>query len=332
MNTQSLSLGMDISEKEYRDIPLPSYSYLADIAKAEILKPGVGGSEVVISGVRNLAIADMDGVMIGTIVDSRITEKKDPDNMIIVNKKPSGKMILIIKAILNLKSMLHNPTDLLSSDNYDSFVDMAEAFKYKKDYKSRLEGILNYSEYIDALDKYQDPFIVSDFIIGCARRSEKALTKEYPFIVNPKDFGLEMYNQVKLQGVVNGQLCKGMMDFVFINHSKKKIIPFDLKTGYAKHEDFHDKCYLGWCYYIQSALYYRLLLIELAKHPSLKDYEVLPFQFMYCGRSDYKPLIYKVDSFQDSQAMNGFNHISTDYPGVNQLIDIYKSNISKRNV
>lgn len=324
-----LKLGLDISESEYRDINLPSYSYLADLAKSEVLSPG-GALEKILYGVRDPNIGDLDGVLIGSIVDSNLTEGKDPFNLIVTNKKPGGKMLSIIRGIVKNKHLMPNPTDILSPLNDVAFEQICAAMKYKKTYNQRVEGVRNYEEYIEALDKYQDPFIVSKFIYNTAKRTEKVLREEYPFVINPQDFNLEKYSQIKLKGTYNGQECKGMLDMVFINHSKKMIVPFDLKTGYAKHTDFLVKCYLGWYYYLQAALYSRLLKQEIDKHPELKDYKVLPFQFMYCGRSDFQPLLYKVTTQQDEEALTGFTQDGINYPGLDWLIDLYKTNIGRR--
>lgn len=321
--SNSIQLGLQISEAEYRNIPVPSYSYLADMGKAELEKPG-SSIDIVKYGVKREGIVDLLGVIIGTIVDSNITDGKNPDNLIVIEKKPTGKMLGITRAFVSGKYLLPNSTDILAKINDDSINDICEVFKYKKKYKDRVDGFRNYEEYVETLDKYQDPYVVSKYEFNIAMRTLKSLRKEYPFLSNPKHFNLEMLSQVKLKGIVHGQECKGMLDMVFINHSKKVIVPFDLKTGRVEHSLFFEGCYLGWLYYIQAALYRRLLMLEILKHPILKDYTILPFRFMYCGRSDFKPIIYEVSNLQDMMAMEGFKNGSISYPGVESLLDIYK--------
>lgn len=320
-----IKLGLQISEKDYRNIPIPSYSYLADMGKAELNKPG-SSIDIVKYGVKNEGIMDLPGVIIGTIVDSNIIDKKNPDNLIVIEKKPSGKMLSIIRSFVSNKYLLPNSTDILAKANDKSINDICEVFKYKKKFDDRIKGFRNYEEYIQLLDDYQDPFIVSKYEFNNAMRTVKNLKKEYPFLEDPNKYNLEMLSQVKLKGFIENQECKGMMDMIFINHSKKVIVPFDLKTGHSKQELFFEGCYLGWLYYIQSALYKRLLQIEILKHPTLKDYTILPFRFMYCGRSDFKPFIYEVSNLQDINAMEGFIDNGIKYPGVKELLEIYKTN------
>ena len=81
-------IGLDISEENYRDLPYPSYSLLSDIAK--------NGGEIV-NGRRNEDVNEMDGVMVGKLVDNLLTENKYPDNFYVVKKIPTGKAKDVLK-------------------------------------------------------------------------------------------------------------------------------------------------------------------------------------------------------------------------------------------
>lgn len=315
-------LGLQITEKEYRDIKKPSYSLFSDIAKAEALMPGSG--YLVPTLPKNLNIQDELGIICGAVVDYDITENRDPDNLFILKKKPADKMKIMIKSLKTNRKLLPYPNALLAPQNYDMLNRTAEAFSYKKKYDDRIKGFQNYSEYIDVLFNNDNPFIISEYDYTSCKKLAAKLKSDYPMIVTPDLYNLEMYTQVKLEGIVNDLPIKGMLDFIFINHFKKKIVPFDLKTGYHTATKFRDGAYLDWRYYIQHALYFRLLKQEISKHPGLADYEIMDFQFMYGSRSVFDTTIYTVNLQDDENAMNGFTERGETFIGVNDLIEIYK--------
>jgi hypothetical protein len=129
--------------------------------------------------------------------------------------------------------------------------------------------------------------------------------------------------QIKLVTKVFGIDIKGMLDFVYISHKKKTVVPFDLKTGYRSYIDFFKTGYLGWNYYIQASLYKMLLQQVLSTHPILKDYKVDNFRFMYCGREDKLPAIFKVTDKQHEAGLSGFTFNAEKYEGVAELAQEY---------
>lgn len=320
------TLGLQITEQEYRDIKKPSYSLFSDIAKVEELCPGSG--YLVPTLPKNLDIQDEVGIICGAIVDWDITENRDPHNLFVIKKKPADKMKMMIKSLYNIRHLLPYPSKLLAPLNNDVIIETARVFKYKKKPDDQLKGFKNYSEYIDILFNNENPFIVSEYDYKSSKRTAEKLKQTYPMLVTPELYNLEMYTQIKLEGVINGLEIKGMLDFVFINHYKKKIIPFDLKTGYHSATTFRKGAYLDWRYYIQHSLYSRLLKQEISKHPELSDYEILEFNFMYGSRSVFDTTVYKVNLQDDIEALDGFIEDSKTFIGVNELIEIYKKYIA----
>lgn len=318
-------VGLQISEQEYRDLKYPSYSLLSDIAKV--------GIENVDPNFRNKEIGDFDGVIFGKIVDGLVTENKLPEDIVVIQKKPSGKAKDLIKILVSNLKFLPEPKDLLNEKNHEVIFKACDAIKYLKDNTKRIAGLENYTQYITELTNAKpDTTIVTKYIFEEAKRCSKILLAQYPFLTGKTN--LRIIPQVKLLGNVNGIDVKGMLDFILINDELKEIIAYDLKTGSYNFSDFEQKGYLGWNYYIQCSLYYELLKSELSKHPIYKDYKLNEvFNFMYIGRFEKKPGTYMITKSRLDVGFDGFisaifnetkNYVAKNFKGVNELLNEYK--------
>lgn len=304
-----LEVGLQISEQEYRALDRPSYSLLSAIAS---VGPGAVHGE-------RADISDMDGIIIGSIADSLVTEGKKPDGLEIIDKKPAAKALCVIKDLCS-RTDLVDPFNVLSAKNKDIIDMLCKSIKYydAKSAIAKVDVLKKYKKYADALQKYgEDAVIASKYQYREAYEISQAVFLRFPFVRHPE----HIVGQVKLIGVVNGISIKGMLDFIYINHERKTVVPFDLKTGAGSHYEFFENGYLGWHYYIQSSLYRELLKQELLTHPVLKDYQVDNFRFMFCGRKDKLPIIYKVTDKQDHAGFTGFAHEKVKYPGISELLE-----------
>lgn len=121
------------------------------------------------------------------------------------------------------------------------------------------------------------------------------------------------YNEVNL---------KSMLDKVIIDHDKKTIKPYDLKTTYNV-EGF-DYNYRTLKYYIQAATY-DAALCNWATQEGLEDYIIEPISFIVTDSTLYmNPLIYDLDETDISDGYNGYWYNGTFYPGLNQALDDLK--------
>lgn len=303
-----IEIGLQILEKEYRALPFPSYSLLSNIRKY--------GPQA-LYGVKE-DISDMDGIIIGSIADSLVTELRDPDNLHIIDKKPAAKALLAIKALVERTDLVET-SNLLSVKNAPMVKDICTKIDYytAKSGTEQIKVLKKYNKYVQALQAHgNDALIASKYQYRIAQDLSKALFLRYPFLKQTDN----IIPQVKLVGSVNNCEIKGMLDFVYINHKTKTIIPFDLKTGIGPHFNFFDNGYLGWGYYIQATLYRELLIQALSTHAELSGYQVDNFRFMYCGREDKLPIIYKVTDKQHEAGLTGFEYKKEYFPGVNELI------------
>lgn len=297
-----LTLGEDITEKEYRAIDRPSYSGLSNIKRfGRDAVYGVGED-----------ISDLEGVVIGSLVDEYITAGAFPANMIVIEKKPSNKPLRIIKAVLQRKNELPDINRFFGKANEGIIEEELnrEGYYNTSALSSRIVRLKNYSKYANTLLKNPDAFIVSDYQQKVSERLCHELITRYNNILS--DPGIHF--QVKLLGTYEGYEVKGMLDFVILDHANKVAYPYDLKTGNKLHSEFYEKGYIEFNYYLQAGLYRHLLA------QNLPDFKIAPFRFMYCGRKDFLPIVYEVSPEMDKESHEGFVHNGVFQPGIKELI------------
>ena len=311
-----IPIGLDINEKDYRSLPYPSYSLLSGLSKNGPLS--MYGTK--------LDISDLDSIIIGSIVDSLVTDGKVPDNMVIIDKKPSNKALAIIKSLADRKD-LKDPY-LLSVKNEKQIKEECDALEYYKtsNIKDRVGYLKKYNKYVKAIVEHgEDAMIVSSYQYNEALALTNALFTKFPFLTESN-----IIPQVKIIGEVNGIKIKGMLDFIVIDHENKNIIPYDLKTGMGVHNNFFENGFINWGYYIQSSLYKELLTQHIrAYHVEYNDYTIDNFRFMYCGRKDRLPIIYRVTDKWHLAGLQGFKLENKKFTGVYELLeefDYYQKN------
>jgi hypothetical protein len=320
---KKINLGIPLNEQEYRALPQPSYSLLSSIAKY--------GPDALYGERQD--ISDLDGIIIGTVVDSQVTEHRDPDGLTVIEKKPSNKALDVIKALCKREDLVDS-SNVLGAANKTIVSQLCDEYSYytNKNAEGRLAALKKYNKYANAL--YKDncssgsAMFVSSYQYHISKEITKKIFSRYEFLKRDKE---NILGQVKLIGMINGIEVKCMLDFIYMDHQRKRIIPFDLKTGIGAYHDFFNTGYLGWGYYIQASLYRELLKQEVAKHPVLHEYEVDNFRFLYCGRQDLLPVIYKVTDKQHAAGFNGFKHQGSYHPGIYELIEDYKYYTSRPN-
>ena len=303
-------LGLQVTEKEYRALPYPSYSLLSSISKANAM--AVGGERP--------DLDDLDGIIIGSLVDSIITDGGIPSNVVILNKKPGGKPLEIIKALSKRSDLIDDY--VLSPKNKEIILEELNRVDYygTSNFATRMNKLKAYAVYAKAISVHKnDAMFVSNYQMSIAKDLSNNLLDKYSFLTEGN-----IIAQVKLIGEVNGIEIKGMLDFVLVDHENKKIIPYDLKTGIGSHDSFFKKGYLGWGYYIQASLYKEILTQWIRKNnPEYDEYSIDNFRFMYCGRADKLPIVYRVTDKLHEAGFTGFKYNNNHYPGINELLDDY---------
>lgn len=311
-----MEIGLQVTEKEYRALPYPSYSLLSGLSK---------NGPISLYG-EKIDISDLDGIIIGSIVDSLVTEGKPPDNMVVIDKKPSNKALAILKALADRTDL--PGVYLLSVKNKAIIKEECDSLAYypKASTEQRIKYLKRYNKYVKALTKFgNDAMIVSSYQYHEANALTKSIFDKFPILGDPNILG-----QVKVVGEINGTEIKGMLDFIYIDHENKEITPYDLKTGIGTHNTFFERGFLGWNYYIQSSLY-KVLLTQVIAKTSLKDYTINNFRFLFCGRTDRLPIMYKVSDKWHEAGLKGFEVENKKYAGVYSLLEDYNHYVEHPN-
>lgn len=304
-------IGLQITEDEYRSIKLPSYSLLSGLAKS--------GPAALYSEKED--ISDLDGIIIGSLVDSIITDGGLPDNLVVVDKKPSGKALKIIKALAERDDLIDKDYVLSPKNNgiIEQELDKEEYYK-SSSFGTRVTKLRRYKKYASTFTN--SSFVASTYQVDTAKALVNKIRLRFPFVDDDN-----IIFQVKLTGWVCTPPIevKGMLDFIRIDHENKKIIPYDLKTGIGNHYDFFERGFLGFNYYLQASLY-RVMLENTIRenHPEYDEYEIDNFRFMFCGRGDFLPIVYVVDDHWHKAGWEGFKYEGITFPGLYKLLDDYK--------
>ena len=328
---------LNLTEQEYRDLELPSYSMLASIDKQ-----GVD----VVGGVKqdfNLKFGSLVDMMCfephrvddvfykGSLVKPPTTNvKKICDLMIheLFAEKENS-----ISALTRKKSKVYNSIKKYPQEIIDASLSLG-VYKSYNDQKIVDTVIKAGSEYFkDKIVSRGKNFIKPEMWQHAAHTAATLITHKFTakyFAQNVP--GVEIIYQYKFDTEVNGYRCKGMLDALVINHDAKLIFPVDLKTGESPCKEF-PVLYTSHRYYIQGALYREALKSIVDKDFELADYVVKPFEFVYISKlNPNKPLKFSVSEDMHIASLNGFtDRYGYAYRGVYDLLNDYYFSKSNNN-
>lgn len=339
-------------ESDYRGLDALSYSRLSDIEK------------VGLAAVNAPARTDLDeqrGVGIGALVDIVVTGRLPgiPNiDAIQVKKVPTAGSATHELANKIVDDVRPKKFTELTEEQIKDICKIHNLFKNGTTESNVYSKMKNYSEYIEALSKTKGTStkIVSEFDYTVARKSIERLRKievfsmDYPDSRNSKLTKGEGLNkghieyQTKFLATINEIEFKCMLDAIVFDHEEKTITPIDIKTGALKEkEDFENDAYYYWNYYIQAAIY-RKIMLEYYKYDSFySDYTINSFRFVYSTTHPKETFrindvwIYDVPAEAYMKAFSGFDipnwDINNKNPqkekqGVVELLNFYKANVT----
>lgn len=283
-----------IDESNYRNYNAYSYSILSTFNRK-----GFDDIKTLFDEVSSKSLT------FGSIVDSLITEgqEKIKEKFTIATfPNISESLIKIAKCLFeryNYDSLDSIPDEIIS--------DVAEECEYYigPKYKSiRVKRVRdNCKEYFNLLKLSIKKQIISEEDYKDAKECVHILktheyTKYYFEDNNPFFPSIQRYYQLSFNGKFEMIPLKCRVDLLIVNHSKKQIIPCDLKTSSNREWNFH-KSFIKWGYYIQAQLYWYLIRQNLDKDPIYKDYELCDFTFIVINRYNKRPLVW---TYKDSKA------------------------------
>ena len=206
----------NISEKEYRAIERPSYSFFKDLDDK--------GPSVIRDGIK---IKSSPGLTLGSIVDNLITQEDyNPlDEYKLSNIAPD-----LSGSTHHSKLLKYVYDNQIKDPSEDTLKDACKELGFKKNpsltdskFEAQLnmvKGMLNGKKYLNQRE-YE----------LAMQMAETLKSHEYTRDIFNPGFDYEVVDQAIILFTLLGLPVKGMLDKVNINHENKIIYPYDLKTG-----------------------------------------------------------------------------------------------------
>jgi hypothetical protein len=175
----------------------------------------------------------------------------------------------------------------------------------------------NALEYVTAMVESTGKILVTNLLVQEAEEMVSVL-KTHEF---SRDFILgDLEYQVEVNFEIGNFKFLSFLDYIKIDHVNKTIKGIDLKTGSKPVSEFLSN-FIKYRYYLQGVIY-SLALQYYALTNDLESYEILPFQFLYCGRYEKIPTTLEFTDKWFKGALNGFTtNAGYKYRGLIELVD-----------
>ena len=290
---------LNISEKDYHELPSWSYSLIARYARE-----GFG----VLPILRN-QIAPNDAMEFGSLFDAMITRPSEVTQMYVVSDvvaPDAEKKVFDLLLSKGIKRPFANLSEtelkeaIAEADyqrrwGYDAqYKHLADASEY---YDVRRSGkkVVSTADWMDAHDM-RNAFLGNEAVMNLLNSGDEVLYQAQfeKELVIPSSGGKVYFRKVRV---------KAMFDVLVVNHKDKTIQPIDIKTSSFAGYDFANS-FVKMRYDLQAELYSYLLEEVIGDTEEYKDYTILPFVFACISRVDKVPVTYMYDpseklSFKD---------------------------------
>lgn len=135
-------------------------------------------------------------------------------------------------------------------------------------------------------------------VFACVRAlKDSPQTHDYFCEDNPFE-SIERLYQLKFRDTLKGLPYRCMADLIMVDHSRKMVIPCDLKTSSHKEYEFY-KSFIQWDYQIQARLYWRLIRKAMDDDGYFKDFKLADYRFIVVNNNDTpNPLVWNFDKTQ----------------------------------
>lgn len=261
-----------------------------------------------------------EGILMGGVIDLLLFEPdKFKDNYYVFTAKEPTAMSKTLA-----DGIIANYTEIPSDKKILEMVETLELWK-----KITKEELIiakfdndDFRGYLKAVFESRNKTIISADDLEKAKEIVEVL-KTHPHSKDLVDFPGEdenKYVQLELDFNYKQFAFKGIVDLVIVNHVDKTIKFIDLKTGAPYVQDF-SKSFIKYRYYLQAILY-SIGAKAFKEKYDLKDYRLLPFEFLYISRTQRIPFIYEVPLKWNMAAVNGFTTTAGyRYKGLDQLLE-----------
>lgn len=316
-------VGLNITEQEYRDLDLLSYSVMSALDRDG---PSSYGKTLEMT----------DAMLHGSIVDSMIDGSFNKEDYYISRNIEIGdglktaidsyweyQQYMSDFQSTDLSEHVSRMTKHLEQNDVDYYAKKSADWVAKKICADKIAQ----SYYKHLTLSFGKTLVTANFMDNCIKATNILKTHEF----TKRIFGEPRYHedaayQFKFKFTVKNHEFKGMLDRIIIDHNKKTISPYDLKTGSKSALGFENS-FFHWRYDLQ-ALLYHIICLRLVEY-YYKDYTVNDFKFIYIGRYENKPLIWRTTLTHLNGALYGFTRNNKSYKGLLDLIkdfEWYKRN------
>lgn len=253
----------------------------------------------------------------GSLVDDMLQPEFNINDKYYVfdGEKPTAMLGTLCDELLNTYDTV---PDLINGNNILSTIKKIDLWKTTKD-DGKLVGkfTLEASDYVIAMFNSKNKTLVTNLLVQEAEEMV-ALLKTHEF---SRDFFKQyLLHQVEVNFEFSNFRFLSFLDYIKIDHENKTIRGIDLKTGSKPVSEFLSN-FIKYRYYLQAALY-QMAIQHYAIENGLGDYEILPFQFLYCGRYEKIPTTLEFTDKWEEAALEGFTTTSGyKYKGLYELVD-----------
>lgn len=251
------------------------------------------------------SFVENEGVKHGSLVDDILTDRMTSSTLfndkyaLFNGNKPSA--------------MLGQLCDIII-ENYDEVPNLETVLKIVKNnafwsnIKDETKLIANFDkpefwEYVNARLSIKDKLVITTSEYAAAELCVDTLLT-HPHSRDIFNNDLENHYQIYIEFKYMYFMFRGYIDKLIIDHENKTVQFFDLKTGAGKGEVFM-KSFIDYRYYYQGAVY-NLAFDHICEKFGLKDYTLLPFTYVYIGKSENIPFIYTLTDKWYRAALYGF--------------------------
>jgi hypothetical protein len=311
----------DITEEEYRKLDFVSSSVLMQLAK--------GGINALKKREEEDDDPDSRAIVIGKVTETLLLESDKLKDKFYISEieKPTASLLVLANEVIKICKE--------KNIKIDSFNTILEHFNLVSETCKTL-GLWNNIKNNDTwVNKWNLPVLWKYLEVNTSTNGkvlvspqEHAIAQELSLILKNHVFtnniftvgkDEEVFVQHKLIFPYEKNQIKTMIDFIKVNHEKKEIYSYDVKTGWKSPELFSDVYYFR-RYDIQEAIYTKAL------YHNYPDYKVYHLKFIYISSSvrDYNyPIIAEsirphIETFtgyftKSGRWMKGINELLQDY-------------------
>ncbi len=253
----------------------------------------------------------------GSLVDDMLQPDFDINDKYYVfdGEKPTAMLGTLCDELLNAYD---TEADLISGVNILTTIKKLGLWKTTKD-NDKLVGkfTLQAGDYVVAMLNSKNKTLVTNLLVQEAEEMV-ALLKTHEF---SRDFILgDLEYQVEVNFEIGNFKFLSILDYIKIDHVNKTIRGIDLKTGSKPVSEFLSN-FIKYRYYLQGVIY-KSALYKYALDNNLGKYEILPFQFLYCGRYEKIPTFLEISDKWNDASRYGFTTTSGyKYKGLYELVD-----------